>query len=218
MWYGQTIHKGQRRSLARHLDIVAHELTHGVIEATCNLVYREESGALNESFSDIFGVIVKNAVKRPDADPRDWEWEIGPGLGETTKKPLRDLSNPKRTGDPGHIKDMWTLNPGEQPNEHNDDGYVHSNSNIHNKAAYNLLVATAPGKKGKKRPPLVFDPDDVARLYYYTLQRIDRTADFEDVYFMLLDVARTLFPDQAEQAAKLAAITRAYGAVGIPRS
>jgi Zn-dependent metalloprotease len=63
----------------------------------------------------------------------------------------------------------------------------------------------------------VFAPEDVARLYYYTLQRIDRTADFEDVYFTLLQVVRTYFPDESEQTGKLAAITAAYAAVGIPR-
>jgi hypothetical protein len=63
----------------------------------------------------------------------------------------------------------------------------------------------------------VFDPLDVAQMYYWTLQRLDRVATFEDVYFTLLDVTRTLFPDPTEQAANLAAVTAAYAKVGIPR-
>jgi hypothetical protein len=57
MWYGQ-IRRGDRLvSLSRYLDVIGHELTHGVVEATSNLVYQTQSGALNESFADIAGVI-----------------------------------------------------------------------------------------------------------------------------------------------------------------
>jgi Zn-dependent metalloprotease len=217
MWYGQTIDRGKKRSYARYLDIIGHELTHGVTEKTCDLVYREESGALNESFSDIFGVIINNWIKARAADVRDWDWEIGPGLGETKNKPLRNMANPKLTGDPAHVREMSQLDPGEKPNDDNDLGYVHTNSNVHNKAAYNVLTASAAGAKGKRRA-LVFAPEDVARLYYYALQRIDRTADFEDVYFTLLQVVRTYYPDESEQTGKCAAITAAYAAVGIPRT
>lgn len=216
MWYGQMIHGTTSESLARHLDIIAHELTHGVTETTCDLVYRDESGALNESFSDIFGVIISNMTKQPGVDPRGWEWQIGRGLGEKRGKPLRDMSNPALTGDPAHTKDMLRLAAGELPNDDNDMGGVHTNSNIHNKAAFNVLTATLPGAKGKN-PPLVFDPKDVAQMYYWTLQRLDRVATFEDVYFTLLDVTRTLFPDPTEQATNLAAVTEAYAKVGIPR-
>jgi len=216
MWYGQMVDGTERRSLARYLDVIGHELTHGVTETTSNLVYREEAGALNESFSDIFGVIINNWTKRRGVDTRKWDWEIGSGLGDKPGNPLRNMKNPKVTGDPAHTKDMLTLKPGEQPSDDNDMGFVHTNSNIHNKAAFNVLTATVPGAKGKT-PPLVFEVEDVARLYYFTLQRLDRVATFEDVYFTLLDVVRTMYPDPDEQKAKLAAITKAYGDVGIPR-
>ena len=217
MWYGQMVDgPGKQRSLARYLDVIGHELTHGVTETTSNLVYRDEAGALNESFSDIFGVVINNWTKRRGVDPRNWDWEIGSGLGEKPGSPLRSMKNPKLTGDPAHTRDMLTLNGGEQPSDDNDFGFVHSNSNIHNKAAFNVLTATAAGAKGKN-PPLVFDAEDVARLYYFTLQRLDRVATFEDVYFTILDVARTMYPDPEEQKSKLAALTQAYADVGIPR-
>lgn len=219
MWYGQMVDPKdpkKRQSLARYLDIIGHELTHGVTEHTCNLVYREEPGALNESFSDIFGVIISNWTKMPTADTRDWDWEIGKGLGDKPGKPLRSMANPKLTGDPAHTKDLLLLAPGEAPSDDNDYGGVHTNSNVHNKAAFNVLTVTVPGAKGK-RPPLVFDREDVAKLYYWTLQRLNRVSNFEDVLFTLLDVVRTYYPDPKEQAEKIAAITKAYGDVGIPR-
>src|SRR5262249_12042447 len=113
MWFGQDFDaNGILRSYAQHLDIIAHELTHGVTESTAGLIYQGQSGVLNESFSDIFGVIVKNwydidkDVQLDRGSRRDstsgWNWWIGEGLGPRGK-PLRDLSDPKATGDPDHM-------------------------------------------------------------------------------------------------------------------
>jgi Zn-dependent metalloprotease len=213
MWYGRASDKpGQFRSFARYLDIIGHELTHGVTETTSNLVYRDEAGALNESFSDIFGVLINNwARKGADSDPESWDWEIGAGLGEKPGRPLRNMKNPKLTGDPDHMRDYQYLAPDD------DFGGVHTNSNIHNKAAYNLLTARQTTSKRGKRGPLVFEPTEVAKLYYFTLQRLDRVATFEDVLDTLIDVAKTVYPDPAQQAPKLAAIREAYRKIGIPR-
>jgi bacillolysin len=216
MWYGRIDKAGKFESFARHLDIIAHELTHGVTEATSNLVYRDESGALNESFSDIFGVIIKNWVRKgPDSDPAGWDWEIGAGLGGKRGQPLRSMRNPKRTGDPDHMRDFVPL-PVED-----DDGGVHTYSNIHNKAAYNLLTARIPSGHTRQRGArarLALQPTEVARVYYFTLQRLDRVAAFEDVLETALDIVKTMVPDPADQALKLAAVREAYRKVGIPRS
>ena len=207
MWYGRRSEDkkhGKFRSYARYLDIIAHELTHGVTETTSNLVYRDQAGALNESFSDIFGVIINNWVRLgADSDPRTWKWEIGPGLGEKAGKPLRNMKDPRVTGDPDHMDLYQNLPPDD------DFGGVHTNSNIHNKAAYNLLTKT----NGKKA--LVLPPREVARLYYFTLQRLDRVATFTDVLETMLDVAKTVYPDPDEAAPKMAAIRKAYADVGI---
>jgi Zn-dependent metalloprotease len=182
---------------------MAHELTHGLTESTSNLVYRDQAGALNESFSDIFGVIINNWTRLgADSDPRKWNWEIGPGLGDKAGKPLRSMKNPKITGDPDHMKDYQKLPPDD------DFGGVHTNSNIHNKAAYNLLTAAAGMS-------LAVTARDVARLYYFTLQRLDRVATFDDVLTTMVDVATTVFPDPDEARPAIAAIRGAYAAVGI---
>lgn len=203
MWYGQMrTPDGETRSLSGYLDIIAHELTHGLIEHTADLIYKGQSGALNESLCDIFGVIVANWYQvGTDSDTDKWSWQIGPGLGEDGKQ-IRDLQDPTRTGDPGHMKDYLRTR--------HDDGGVHTNSNIHNKAAYHLLTAT--DSKGDKQ----LTPREAAMLYYMCLMRLPQRASFARTLRGLLDVARAYFAgDAAVQARKLAAIEKAYGRVGI---
>src|SRR4029077_20674676 len=120
MWYGQDAGPdGKLRSFSRFLDVIAHELTHGVTEHTSNLIYKDQSGALNESFSDILGIIIANwDPTNPDRDVSTWTWQLGVGLGDKGG-PLRDLSNPKATGDPDHMKDFLKTRQ--------DSGGVHTN-------------------------------------------------------------------------------------------
>lgn len=210
MWYGQTKDANDHatfRSFSRYLDIIAHELTHGVTENTSNLIYRKESGALNESFSDIFGVIISNWYdKGANSDPSTWNWEIGAGLGEQGL-PLRDMSDPKRTDDPDHMDDYrnWP------PTNAWDWGGVHVNSNIHNKAAYNFF--TAKDETGK----MVFPAQEVAVLYYLCLSRLGNTATFTDALQTLVDVANTFYAGEQPEnkKKKIKYITDAYEKVGI---
>jgi bacillolysin len=202
MWYGQrTAPDGRMRSLSVSLELVGHELTHGIIERTSDLIYKGASGALNESFSDIIGVIVANWYGAgPDAVDR-WSWTFGAELGSDWK-PLRDLQDPKRTGDPDHMRDYLKTRE--------DDGGVHTNSNIHNKAAYLLLTATeADGARS-------LTTREVAVLYYLCLVRLPQRPTFARTLRGLLDVAAQYFVgDAAVQARKLAAIEAAYARVGI---
>ncbi len=209
MLYGQLFDaNGNASSLSRYLDVIAHELTHGVTETTAGLRYIFESGALNESFSDIFGVIIanyKNAGEQgrnPD-DLTAWSWEIGSKLA-TNGGPLRDFQDPTRTGDPDH-KSKFVVKPASD-----DSGGVHTNSNIHNKAAYNVLTAAdAAGNR-------VFTVVEVARLYYLTLTRLSAFATFLDTRDTMKSIAKTLWlgdPQVAQQ--KIAAIDAAYAAAGI---
>jgi Zn-dependent metalloprotease len=136
MVYGQRLNGNALMSLSIDLDVVAHEMFHGVTEATARLEYAGQSGALNESYSDIFGIIVANFST---ANTRDWNWKIGEGLSPDGK-PFRDMSNPAAFGQPAHMKDFKVL-----PNNRAGDwGGVHTNSGIHNKAAYNILMAADP--------------------------------------------------------------------------
>jgi bacillolysin/neutral peptidase B len=204
MWYGQINEGGRLRSYSRFLDVIAHELTHGITESTANLVYRDQSGALNESFSDIFGLIINNwdwtKTTTTGGDAAAWDWEIGKGLGNGGL-PLRDMKNPTRTGDPDHMN--------KYVNTPFDSGGVHTNSNIHNKAAYNVL--TAKDAQGQS----MFTPRQVAIMFYYCLLRLDRMATFKQTRDAMLSVAKTFFSGDPALQQKVDAIGKAYADVGI---
>jgi bacillolysin len=203
MWYGQVSDgNGGFLSYSRHLDVIGHELTHGVTQALANLVYKDQSGAIDESFSDIFGAIIKNWYVVGAASPAsDWDWEIGAGLG-AGGLPLRDLSDPTRTGDPDHMDGFVETIA--------DHGGVHTNSNVHNKAAYLLFTS----KDACGRPQ--FSTEDLAVLYYLSLPRLGVLATFDDVLAALLQVAKTYYLGEPDKAGvKVSAITSAYASVGI---
>jgi Zn-dependent metalloprotease len=204
MVYGQALHGGQLRTLAANVDVVAHEMFHGVTDHTARLEYRFQSGALNESYSDIFGTIVANFGKD---DPRGWDWLLGEKL-LADDQPFRDLSDPTRFGQPAHMDDFVDL---PDTNE-GDSGGVHTNSGIHNKAAFNLL--TAEDDHGG----LIMTPDEVAAICYLALtQRLSRTSQFVDSLRAVRASARTFLRNlpAAVQEPKIAAIEAAFAAVGI---
>jgi Zn-dependent metalloprotease len=202
IWYGQLRDDEKFRSYARYLDVIAHELTHGVTQYTADLVYKDQSGALNESFSDIFGVIINNwYTVGADSSVAGWNWEIGPGLGDNGL-PLRDLRDPRRTRDPDHMN-QYLKTP-------LDNGGVHTNSNIHNKAASNVLTATDANGQ------YAFTVRDVAVLYYLCLSRLSSLATFAEVLQALVDVANTYYAgDPGGPGAKVQSIRDAYQKVGI---
>lgn len=203
MVYGQ--HKladGTLQSLATFLDVIAHELTHGVTSHTAGLVYQDETGALNESMSDIMGLIINNwYLLGETSDPRNWNWEIGSGLC-TGGAPLRDAAQPTRRGCPDHWRDYKAIAY--------DHGGVHINSGIHTLAAVKLLQSTGPSGV------LLFTAREVAGFYYSTLQRLTTMAGFSQARDAMVTVVSTRyagFPAMAADA--IAAVEAAYDAVGI---
>jgi Zn-dependent metalloprotease len=201
MWYGQIDVNGRIVSLSRHLDVIAHELTHGVVQYTAGLHYRDESGALNESFADAFGIIIRNWYLASDReDPSTWSWEIGAGL-KAGGEPLRDLSDPARCRQPAHVSDQYR-GPG-------DNGGVHINSGIPNKAVHLLLTAT--DSDGQR----VLSVEDVAVILYIALTKLTETAQFTDLRAAALQTARTYFRGSENSAEKVSAVEDAYDAVGI---
>lgn len=126
-WNGSRVAYGQGFAID---DIVAHELTHGVIQTTADLVYQNEPGALNESFSDIFGeaVDLQNGRGQDGASDR---WLVGEQLSGRTA--IRDMMNPSRFGDPEKVTDNSYV-CGTQ-----DNGGVHTNSGVPNHA-FALMV------------------------------------------------------------------------------
>lgn len=137
--YGQSKVNGKLRSWALAKDIVAHKLTHGITDYTARIEYLGESGALNASYADILGVLVANFG---ELDLKQWNWLIGEGVMEGAQA-LRDMRRPEKFDQPSHMNDYKKL----AKTAAGDLGGVHTNSGIHNKAAYNLLTAKdAQGK------------------------------------------------------------------------
>lgn len=132
-WNGTQMVYGEGFSAADDVD--AHELTHAVTEYSANLFYYMQSGALNESFSDIFGETV-DLTNKKGTDTAAVRWKMGedvPGIGV-----IRDMKNPGAYGDPAKVKDTnFKCNP--STGIFDDQGGVHSNSGVPNHA-YALMV------------------------------------------------------------------------------
>lgn len=101
------------------IDIIGHEMTHGVTQYTANLNYQGESGALNESMSDIMGTTIELEAK-PTAS-----WNVGSDIGVV----IRSMSNPNQYGDPDtYAGTNWAGTGANDP----DNGGVHTNSGVQN--------------------------------------------------------------------------------------
>jgi Zn-dependent metalloprotease len=130
-------------SLAGALDVVAHELTHGVTEHTSGLVYRYQPGALNEANSDIMGAFVEHWA-HGQGNARAANWLIGEDCtpaGSPLYPALRDMAHPSKGDQPDHMsKFVNTLE---------DNGGVHINSGIINNAAYLFTQGGTNDTSGK---------------------------------------------------------------------
>ncbi|MHB9014211.1 MAG: M4 family metallopeptidase [Ignavibacteriaceae bacterium] len=129
------------KPLAGGLDVAAHEMTHGVTQHTSNLEYQDQSGALNESMSDVFGKLVDTT-----------SWEIGSTVVKDLQifptGALRDMSNPHNGGNPGDA--CWQpANMPEYVNTTQDNGGVHVNSGIPNYAFYFVASSIGRSSAGK---------------------------------------------------------------------
>jgi Zn-dependent metalloprotease len=132
------------------LDVVAHEYSHGVTQYTSNLVYANEPGALNESFSDIMGTAVE-FYWQPEGSGFDRaDWICGEDAYAAYGNFMRNLSNPNskvdlRGPDPCHLSQFYSL-----PNtEYGDWGGVHKNSTIYSHAFYLLANGGTNNVSGK---------------------------------------------------------------------
>jgi len=113
------------------IDIVAHEFVHGITDKTADLIYRNESGALNESFSDIFGAVVEFYATPDLAD-----WYIGEDA-TVDDDGIRSMNDPKSANDPDtYLGQYWFTGEG-------DNGGVHTNSGVQNYWFYLLTEGGA---------------------------------------------------------------------------
>ncbi len=137
------------------VDVIGHELTHGVTEREAGLAYVGQSGALNESISDVFGSLVKQFVNNQTADQADWL--IGEHLftAAVNGKALRSMKAPGTAyDDPVLGKDPQPAEMANYVRTQTDNGGVHINSGIPNHAFY--LAATAIGGHAWERAGLIW--------------------------------------------------------------
>jgi len=137
------------------LDVIGHELTHGVTGSEVNLAYLNQPGALNESVSDVFGSLIKQYALNQTAEQADWL--IGAGLLKLPDQALRSMKAP------GTAYDNDTIGKDPQPDHMRayvhtaqDNGGVHINSGIPNKAFY-LVAAALGGHAWEKAGQIWYD-------------------------------------------------------------
>jgi Zn-dependent metalloprotease len=186
------------------VDVIGHELTHGVTQHTAALAYTQQSGALNESVSDVFGCLVKQYAKRQSTAEADWL--IGAGLlakgirGDalrSMKAPGTAYDDPVLGKDPqpAHMKDYVQTVA--------DNGGVHTNSGIPNRAFY--LVAEKIGGNAWEKP---------GAIWYSALRdpRLQPTARFQQFASATARAARRLYGPKSAEAK---AVEEAWREVGI---
>ena len=152
------------------IDVVAHELTHGVVQFTARLEYQDESGALNEHFADAMSAIVKQWKRKQSVDEADWLLGDALLLPAAGVKSLRTFTEKKAYENhpligtdpqPKHMRDKYI---GSE-----DDGGVHINSGIPNHAFY--LAARRIGG---------YAWDRLAGIWYQALLALSEFSTFSD--------------------------------------
>ncbi|MGG6292865.1 M4 family metallopeptidase [Leptolyngbya sp. AN02str] len=190
-------------NFANSLDVVAHELAHGVTQFTANLEYQSQSGALNEHFSDVFGTAISQYANGQTAGDADWligDEIMGPALyGEalrSMKAPGTAYNNELLGVDPqpAHMKDYYA---GPEDNQG-----VHINSGIPNRAFY--LAAMEMGT------------DKATLVWYEALQKLWPTANFNDAVTVIVELARQLTRDGKIPLGSAQIIRAAFRDVGLP--
>lgn len=176
-------------------DLVGHEFTHGVTQYTSNLFYFYQSGAINESFSDLWGEFIDQENHQENEDD-SIKWKIGEdrlNVGAT-----RDMAHPENFGHPNKMTSEYykceqTTISGRWPD---DAGGVHTNNSINNKAVY--LMTDGGTFNGKTVKSLGLDK--VAQLYYEVQTHLlTSAADYADLYDALLQACTNLTLQDAEK-------------------
>lgn len=182
------------------IDIAGHEITHGLTSFTADLIYSAESGALNESFSDIFGTAIENYAR-----PLDWNWLIGEDIGSA----FRSMSNPNAFSDPDtYFGDFWADLAG------GDAGGVHTNSGVQN-FWYYLLTEGGTGVNDNGDAYTVvgqgFSVSSAVAFRNLTVY-LGPSSGFEDARFYAIQSAIDLY---GACSPEVESVTNAWYAVGV---
>lgn len=185
------------RDFASAIDVVAHEITHGVTQFLANLEYFSQSGALNEHFSDVFATIIKQ--KYLGQQPSEADWLIGDEIvtGNFPGKAIRSLKAPGTSNDfdiqPDHMDRYYTGS--------SDNQGVHINSGIPNKAFY--LAASELGM------------EDAGKIWFRCLKGLWRTAGFADMLGLIIDSCRQLSDEGEVDKRAEQVVAGSFSSVGL---
>ena len=191
------------------LDIVGHELSHGVTGFTSRLIYQGESGALNEAFSDIMGTSIEFYFQPPGDGPLMADYLEGEDIvtagPANPRKGIRSMQNPALFGDPDHYSVRFT---GPQ-----DNGGVHTNSGIANNAYY-LAIEGGTHRLGARVTGVgAANREQIERVFYRGFTSfLVPSANFAAARVATIQAARELYPGNA---AVEAAVAQAWTAVGV---
>jgi Zn-dependent metalloprotease len=207
-WNGQQMVYGDGdgiifKPLVQSLSVIGHEMSHGVVQFSGGLIYRDQSGALNESFADVFGALLVQFKKGQTAE--EASWLIGDGIfgPDITGDALRSLKAPGTAYEDDLLgKDPQPFHMDEFVSTTSDHGGVHINSGIPNHAFY-LLAQYLCGEAWKK----------AGRIWYQGLQEINNPhATFTDWADKTVEVARGQYGSGSMEAIYT---RRAWKLVGI---
>ena len=183
------------RRFTGSLDIVGHELTHGVVSFTSNLTYFAQSGALNEHFADVFGMLVRQWKKGESALAADWVLGAEVLVPAPTRRGIRDMENPGTAfvNDPDLGTDPQPAHMNKLYTGPRDRQGVHINSGIPNRA----FVLTAKALKGKAW-------EVAGRIWYDTLLQLTASSQFLDCAKVSVQIAAANHGAAAKKAVKAA--------------
>ncbi|MCI1186962.1 M4 family metallopeptidase [Hymenobacter sp. DH14] len=211
-WDGSAMNYGDGGTLFRPLtalDVCGHETGHGICQATANLVYANESGALNEGFSDIWGAAVEYSV-----DPTKQTWMVGEDVCLNASG-LRSMSDPLNPGVlspcPANYKGrLWAFGTA-------DNGGVHTNSGVLNHWFYILSVGKTGTNEQQQAYAVAGIGIDKAARIAYRAERLYLTAnsDYRSTRMFTIQAATDLY---GANSAEVTAVTDAWFAVGLGTS
>ncbi len=185
----------------KSLDVVGHELSHGVVSHTADLMYQGESGALNEHFADVFGIMIKQRSLNQTVTQADWLVGREVLIPAPTRKAIRSFATPGKAyvNDPMLGTDPQPDNYARRYQGGSDNGGVHINSGIPNHAFY-LAAMALKGRVWQTVGPVWHE---------VLTTRLVRTSQFADMVRETVDVAGK------RGAATKKAVQQAWKAVGL---
>jgi Zn-dependent metalloprotease len=221
-WNGSVMSYGDGNnsvSILTSIDVCGHEIGHGVCSATANLAYQNQSGAINEGLSDIWGACIEHYGRTGTlvAPFASGVWKIAEDLGNS---PFRSMSSPLSYGNPDtYLGTNWTTTGDEgtcTPSTNNDQCGVHNNSGVLNHWFYILTV----GKSGTNNAstPHAYSVTGIGMakssqiVYYAERDYLTPNATYLDMRNATLQVANNLYCGSSPE---VIAVTNAWYAVNV---